>query len=483
MSFGLIMLWHVARIMLGSKIRYYYSAAPYHLKYFGFEWVHMIGNSPEQTEQAMRMIFSLMGLAAIGVVLGMFYRISCIILFVTFTYSFLVEATLYQNHYYLMSLLAFLLMFIPANRALSMDAIIFPEWKSDSIPNWCRWILMFQIAVPYIYGGIAKLNSDWLHAFPLGLWVSQKSDLPLIGPLLTERSTHWFMSYAGLFLDLFIVPLLLWKPTRLPSYVVIVLFHLSNAILFPIDVFPWFMILATLIFFPADWPRKLLKKLPPITSERADPLSQLSVKQFLLTFFLAGYVLWQVMFPFRQFAYPGNTSWTEEGHYFSWRMMLRYKDIFVRFYAVDRATNQTLEIPIERLFSPHQNIAIARSPEQIAAAAKFLQSRAHEGGLRDVAIRAVVIISLNGRKPQLMIDPELDLTTITRTLRHQAGIIPLKEPLQNEAWDVPANEWPELLGIELPVPLSDGDERGEIRDDSSASATRLSMSRPSRSPA
>ena len=90
------------------------------------------------------------------------------------------------------------------------------------------------------------------------------------------------------------------------------------------------------------------------------------------------------------------------------------------------------------------------SPDQIVAIAPFLAERAGIAGLKDVSIRATVIASLNGRKPQLMIDPELDLLTVDRTWGHQPWIIELREPRRSEPWDVPAHRWPEALGVELP---------------------------------
>jgi hypothetical protein len=93
---------------------------------------------------------------------------------------------------------------------------------------------------------------------------------------------------------------------------------------------------------------------------------------------------------------------------------------------------------------------IAKSPEQIAAVSKFLAEAATRAGFKQVEIRAVVITSLNGRKPQLMFDPNLNLLTVPRTWKHQAWIHPLTESLPAEPWNVPSQEWPAILGISLP---------------------------------
>ena len=176
---------HVALFLQKGSIDYYFGGSGYHLKFFGFEWVRTLGAA------GMWRIHLLMGLAAIGVGLGMFYRLSAVLLFVTYTYTFLSEAAFYQNHYYFMSLVSFVFILIPAHRTYSVDASVFPEKASPFIPHWCRWVLMFLVALPYFYGGIAKLSGDWLHAMPLTIWLAQKTDIPVIGPYLARPWMAW----------------------------------------------------------------------------------------------------------------------------------------------------------------------------------------------------------------------------------------------------------------------------------------------------
>ncbi len=452
-AFSVVMLWHVYWFCSDRLVETFYVTPSYHLTYHGFEWVQPLPGI------GMRLVFYAMGLAAAGIGLGLFYRLSCAVFFLTFTYTFLAEAALFQNHYYLVCLLAFLLIGIPANRFLALDVLIWPQRASRFVPAWCYWLLGFQIAVPYVYGGIAKLDWDWLHGMPVGLWIEERSDLPLVGPYLKERWCAWFVSYVGLVLDLLVVPLLLWRRTRLAAYLVLVVFHVSNSILFTIDFFPWFMILATLILFPPDWPRKLLR-LSAVQLPTPSPqgIRSLSLSRKVTAGFLAAYVTWQVLFPFRHFLYPGNPSWTEQGHLFAWRMMLRRKEVYIRFYATDRPSEQTLEIPIDLFLNPRQIQAMAVSPDQIVAIAPYLrddvvipylESQPGRSGPPQVEIRVLALASLNGRNPQLMVDPNLDLTTVRRTWRNQPWIIPLREPLREDAWRgdwiIPVDELPEAM--------------------------------------
>jgi hypothetical protein len=58
------------------------------------------------------------------------------------------------------------------------------------------------------------------------------------------------------------------------------------------------------------------------------------------------------------------------------------------------------------------------------------------------------LASLNGRKPQLLIDPAVDLAAQPRFAFHRSWILPLHEPLRVEPWKIPLNEWERY--VELP---------------------------------
>jgi Vitamin K-dependent gamma-carboxylase len=72
----------------------------------------------------------------------------------------------------------------------------------EAVPRACLFILKAQIALVYFYGGIAKLNGDWLRGMPLSSWLADRADLPVVGPWLTHPQAGLFFSYAGLLIDL-----------------------------------------------------------------------------------------------------------------------------------------------------------------------------------------------------------------------------------------------------------------------------------------
>jgi hypothetical protein len=57
--------------------------------------------------------------------------------------------------------------------------------------------------------------------------------------------------------------------------------------------------------------------------------------------------------------------------------------------------------------------------------ARFMAEEWQKQGVTEVAVYAEVMASLNGRSPQLLIDPTVDLLTQTYSLRPSAWIVPL----------------------------------------------------------
>ena len=197
--------------------------------------------------------------AAVSVAIGFYYRISAFLLFILQTYIFFTEAAEYNNHYYLMCLLAFLLMVMPGDQRFSWDA--WRKNKGPHIPFWSVFLLRFQLFIMYFVGGLAKINADWLSGLPLlaigqdeHAFLTQTLKLP---DLVSVNQLCLILTWGGLFFDLIIGFLLLWKPTRLLGLLGVFLFHLHNQFAFPIGVFPFMAFSATLIFFDPDWPVQL----------------------------------------------------------------------------------------------------------------------------------------------------------------------------------------------------------------------------------
>lgn len=393
-------------------------------KYYGFGWVHPWPGS------GMYVHFAALVALAACLGCGFFYRIASVLFALGITYVFLLEKAIYLNHMYLICLVSGILAVVPAHRAFSLDARRNPRLFAETVPRWCLWLVRFQIAVPYLYGGIAKLHRDWLAGDVMFMFFVDEGDYPVFGSAMTSDLIVSFFTYGGLAFDLLIVPSLLWRRTRFAAFCCAVAFHLINAMLFRIGIFPWLMIGATTIFLPPDWPRRFFQV--PVAGAAQPAITTLSGGQLRTLAVLFVYVSFQLLFPLRQFLYPGDPNWTDEGQTFSWRMMIRAKLSRVEVTAVDPITGRQGAMSLEKFLNPRQLRNLKRSPDLMLQFSHFL-AREHRrlgGGRLEVYWRAYC--SLNGRKPQLLIDPAADLAAQPRSWRPSQWIMPLTEPSMSE---------------------------------------------------
>jgi vitamin K-dependent gamma-carboxylase len=384
-----------------------------------------------------------LGALAVLVTIGLWYRLSSALLFLGFTYIFLLEQARYLNHFYLVVLITFLMIFVPAHRAFSVDALRRPANRANTAPAWALWLIRFQIGIVYFLGDVAKLNADWLRGEPMRTWLAKRTEHAVLGPFFEEQWMVYLFSYGGLLLDLLIVPLLLWRRTRIFAFVLVVGFHLTNAWLFTIGIFPWMAIAATTVFLRPDWPRRIFCGLFAVSQEEKEHKTQKSRRKDpepdddapLRPRRIAGmapaglYLALQILVPMRHFLYPGNVSWTEEGHRFAWHMKLRIKSADCLFLVTDPQNHMTWQIDPRDDMPRWQARKMSARPDMILQYSHHLARLQRQEGHERVEVRARVTASLNGRKAQLLIDPEVELGTTPRTLRAASWIMPLVEPL------------------------------------------------------
>ncbi|MBK6759197.1 MAG: HTTM domain-containing protein [Ignavibacteria bacterium] len=364
-----------------------------HFPYLGFEWVTALG------AQQMYILFGVMTAAAIGIMLGAWYRVSAVVFFLCFTYIELIDKTYYLNHYYFVSLVAFLFCWVPANRRFSLDVWRRPELRTDSIRQWTLDVFKFQIGLVYFYAGIAKITSSWLiDAMPLRIWLPAQSDLPVIGPLMTLWWLPWAFAWIGMIYDVSVPFLLSWKRTRLIAYLAVIVFHGVTGMMFQIGVFPLVMIAMTLVFF-AD-------------SSVVEQGRTTSRRNSVVTFGLVVYFVVQILVPLRYLLYPGELLWTEEGYRFSWRVMLMEKAGTAAFVVEDRATGRRGYVDNSTFLNAHQEKQMSMQPDMIVQYAHKLHDHYEALGMKDPRVTAEVWVTLNGAPSALLIDPERDLSRV-----------------------------------------------------------------------
>jgi hypothetical protein len=139
---------------------------------------------------------------------------------------------------------------------------------------------------------------------------------------------------------------------------------------------------------------------------------------------LATYAAIQIVMPLRPLAYPGNADWTEEGHLFSWHMMLRGKTGTMVFLVKDRETGKTWREHPSRYLSDLQYRKMIGKPDLIIQFAHHLAREYARRGYPDVEVRCRAMVSLNGRPLRPLVDPQVDLASEPRTLGRYGWILP-----------------------------------------------------------
>ena len=426
--FGLMMFISIIRFWSKGWIKTLYLEPKFHFSYYGFDWVKPLG-------EFTYILFIICGLSALFVSIGFKYRFSIITFFLSFTYIELMDKTTYLNHYYFISILSFLMIFLPADKFFSVDNLKRKNYFAK-IPKWTIDCIKVLISIVYIYAGLAKINSDWLlKAMPLKIWLPSKYDIPIIGDyLLQQEWVHYLMSWSGMIYDLSIPFLLLYKKTRVFAFILVIIFHLFTAVLFPIGMFPYIMIVASLIFFDSKFHNKIihlikltLSPLKKYNIEKVEKFKYFNSK--LITSIVMIFLIIQIIFPFRFVLYPGNLFWNEEGYRFSWRVMLMEKMGYTTFKIVDGVSNKYFYVDNKDFLTPFQEKQMSFQPDFIIEYAHFLGNHFTLQGHKNIEVYADSFVALNGRRSKRFIDPNINLMKEKRSLKHYSWIIPFKDEI------------------------------------------------------
>ncbi len=421
--FGGMMLASITRFVLKGWVTELYVMPKVYFPFYGFEWIKPLG------ETGMYTLFGLMALSALGIMLGLFYRWAAVLFFLSFTYVELIDKTNYLNHYYFVSIVAFLMILVPAHRHFSLDALRKPHLWASHVPRWAILIFQLQLGLVYFYAGVAKLNPDWLlEAMPLRYWLPAHTYLPIIGPLLDKVWVAYVFCWFGAFYDLTIPFFLSWRKSRLLAYATVIVFHVLTAVLFPIGMFPYIMIVSTLIFFSPAFHERILGLLRTIAKVELPQRRTFATinSQGIVLPLLAFYFLLQVVVPWRFMLYPGNLFWTEQGYRFSWRVMLMEKAGTAFFYVKDPRTGKESEIYNRDYLTPNQEKMVATQPDMLIQFAHIIRDDYKQKGIPAPEVRAEVYVTLNGRGSQLFIDPTINLAAEEDSFLPKSWILPFE---------------------------------------------------------
>tara|TARA_B110000285_G_C15047515_1_gene575132 strand:+ start:303 stop:1382 length:1080 start_codon:yes stop_codon:yes gene_type:complete len=313
----------------------------------------------------LKIIHFLLLVSSLLIILGIWYRYAIVFFFIGFTYFSFIDITLYNNHIYLFSLISFVMIFLDADILYSLRRKKTKKELKNHIPAWNQYLLIFLISLPYFFGGIAKLSSNWLHTDLTKILYNQSKN-SLLYDIIPENIFIFLIKYGGLVYDFLIVFLLLNKKTRKIGIALVIIFNITNNSLLFNDIgsFPLLMICSTILFFDSSKVSDFINTLFPnktnkILSKKEIKIAKRRVKKEVVHFInptndqiewtkkrkataliIGVFILFQITFPFRHFLLTNNPEWTGLGSRFAWRMKMQTKEITdFKMSLIDRSNN------------------------------------------------------------------------------------------------------------------------------------------------
>ena len=389
-AFGAIATGWVKRVLVDPEFTF---------NFIGFDFLQNFQGD------GMYLYFVIMGTFGLMVMLGYKYRYSMFFFALLWSGVYLMQKTSYNNHYYLMMLLSWMMVFLPANRWFSLDAKFNPSIKSPSMPNWAKWLVITQVFIVFTYASVAKWYPDWLDGTAPGLLLKSKKDYWLIGGFLQQTWVHYTIAYFGIFFDLLIIPMLLWKRTRLIGFYFSLFFHLFNSIVFQVGIFPYMSISFAFFFFSSETLQK--RFLPKKELYKDDEIRIPKYNNILIGIFTF-YFIFQIGLPLRHWTIKDDVLWTEEGHRLSWRMMLRVKSATLKVWVFDKATGEKVRYNYNKILSKKQGRTVKSKPDLLWQLAQKIKVLEGEKG-KDVSVFMDVDVSVNGGPFFPFVNPDIDI--------------------------------------------------------------------------
>ena len=388
-SFGAILTGWVKRILIDPQFTF---------SFIDFKWLQPLPG------YGMYLYFIAMGIFGLAIMFGYRYRIAIISYTILWAGVYFMQKTAYNNHYYLLLLVSFLLIFLPANRYASLDVKQNRVSEENTMPYWISLLFIIQVGIVYVYASLAKFYPDWLDGtFTRNLLVGS-TEISVLKKLFLQKWFYMGIAYMGIIFDLLIVPLLLFKKTRLLALIASLTFHLFNAVFLEIGIFPFFALTFALFFYEPETIRRIfLKKKTGVENEN---LKQNFYGKKLVYFLMIPYLIIQLALPLRHHFIEGDVLWTEEGHRLSWRMMLRERSGYIVIRIKDLKTGKESTYNYGKNLTDKQALNLATKPDFIW---QYCQRIKEEYKEKPIAIYIDCKNSINRKELKTLIDPKFDM--------------------------------------------------------------------------
>jgi vitamin K-dependent gamma-carboxylase len=435
--FGIAMMMEMIYLLSNDAVEKLVLLPQVRITYDFFEWLSPL------PAPLMRALPFLMLIAAFLLTIGKWTRAAGLSFFIMHFYFLMLDKSYYNNHMYLYSLFGLLFAFEEETRR--KDGVL-------TVPNWIWRVIQFQVLVVYFYGGIAKLNADWMFRHepvlsilkaPQTTWILQSNMSAFITNALV---------WGGLLYDLGVPFLLMIRKTRYIALLLCFIFHISNIFIFntgesgTIGEFPLVMIASCILFFDPEIINKWLNKLPvnpfkpklPQTARKKVPEKKqpavaqkpgLAYNSRFVVPFIFIYCLVQLLLPLRYHLITDNVMWTGEANNFAWRMKIRSADFKNRMWVRAEPAGERTELHPIGFINTMQHTLISQFPVDMMKFAKAMVPILKKRGVHDPIIEVTMELGINGRPRQLAIDSTLNLAAVNYTpWKHAEWILPQKNP-------------------------------------------------------
>lgn len=354
-------------------------AADRHYPYRNLEWLKPL---PPGGLRALAVVLAVAGAAMAA---GVRYRLAAIACAAITAYFFFLDCLYYESTAYLGVLLLALLAVSPSPESRRGDRLFLTLFR-------------FQVGSVYVFSAVSKWDADWLDGSALASMCPDYAPARWLAGIVPERDVFALASWAGMTFDLAIVPLLLLRRVRWAAFGALVLFHVHNALALSLGFVPVIVLVASTVFLPPDWPRKV-GLVRSTASRRASRLVPSWGRAFVGLWMLV-----QIAIPMRRWLEPGDVYFHELGFPFSWAMRTRCKASASQLVIVEPASGRRELVPVAGDLSPWLATRAAGNPYVLWWSAKDVARER-----RDVEVHANAWVSLNGRKATPLVDPSIDL--------------------------------------------------------------------------
>ena len=416
-TFGLAMAFWCLYMLLSGSVTTYFIEPNFVFSYTGFEWLKPL------PDWGIYLSFVLLFFSALMISAGMFFRVSSLIFTLLFAYLVLLDRANYLSYYYFILLLSFMLMISPAHRIFSIDLVRKPELRVDFVPRWIILAIQVQVALVFVFAGMAKLNPDWLfEGRPINIWLTQidlKYQLGLPG-FLKEGALPLVLSWFLILFDFIIPHFLLDKKTGYGAYLMVVCIQLIAFLLFPTGFFPVLISAACIIFIPEERIHRVISGVSyflydvfSFKGEVFNPGGSILLqyrKKRLFPFLLLMFFGAQVLLPVGLFLNWGSKRWEDAAFRFSWDIRMQEKTGNIQLWVVDSITQTRRTINLNDYLMDYQQERMAEDPHMIRQFVHHLMlEKQLDSSNRDETIIASSVVSLNGKAPQTVFEESWEL--------------------------------------------------------------------------